>query len=326
MASVSILIVTWNSGAHLPRCLAALQAQTFTDFEIVVVDNGSTDGAVDALPERYPALAVQVERSAVNRGFAAANNMGARLASAPWLALLNADAFPEPDWLEKLLAAAQEWPQFLCFASRQLQANDPALLDGEGDAYHISGTAWRRGYNHAALPPGTPYRVFSACGAAALYHRETFLQAGGFDEDYFSYFEDVDLGFRLRLMDSGCLAVPAAVVHHVGSASTGKRSPFAVYYGLRNLVWTFFKDMPAPLIWYYLPLHLLLLLTFLLLHASRGTGGSALRALWDAARGLPAVLRKRRSIQAARRASWQKVRSAMTGGLMEPLREYMRRG
>jgi len=326
MPAVSLIIVTWNSAAHLPRCLAALKAQTFSDFEIVIVDNGSEDGAVEALNERFPGLALRLERNDTNRGFAAANNTGARLASSAWLALLNADAFPEPDWLQQLLAAAQEHPETLCFASRQLQDNDPGLLDGEGDAYHISGTAWRRGYNHAAGPGGAVRPVFSPCAAAALYHRATFLQAGGFDEDYFSYFEDVDLGFRLRLLGTGCLYVPAAVVRHVGSASTGKRSGFAIYHGLRNLVWTFFKDMPAPLFWLYLPLHLLLLGTLLALYTLRGSGGSALRAIWDAALGLPSALRKRRRIQAERKADWRQVGAALTGGLFEPLREYTRRG
>ncbi len=325
MPSVSILIVTWNSAAHLPRCLAALGAQTFSDFEIVIVDNGSTDGGVEALPDRFPALSFQVERNGENRGFAPANNAGARLASAPWLALLNADAFPEPDWLEKLLAAAQEHPEYLSFASRQLQDRDPELLDGEGDAYHVSGTAWRRGYGQRAGAVEAPRPVFSACGAAALYHRETFLQAGGFDEDYFAYFEDVDLGFRLRLAGTQCLYVPGAVVRHVGSASTGKRSGFAVHHGLRNLIWTFFKDMPSPMVWMYLPAHLLLLGALFTVYLFRGSGGPALRALWDAALGMPAVLRKRARVQAGRRGDWREVRAAMTRGLLEPVREYSNR-
>jgi GT2 family glycosyltransferase len=122
-------------------------------------------------------------------------------------------------------------------------------LDGAGDEYHVSGLAWRRFYNHLANGYGLkPEEVFGACAAAAMYRREDFLKIGGFDEDYFSYFEDVDLSFRLRLAGGRCLYVPDAIVHHVGSASTGKLSDFVVYYGHRNLVWTFFKDMPGTLV------------------------------------------------------------------------------
>ena len=140
---------------------------------------------------------------------------GARLARGQWLALLNADAFPEPDWLERLLEAAETIPNAF-FASRQIQANSTELLDGEGDVYHISGLAWRRNYGLPVLEKFDTEEIFSSCAAAALYPRQAFLDAGGFDEDYFSYHEDVDLGFRLRLKGLRCFYVPKAVVYHVG--------------------------------------------------------------------------------------------------------------
>ena len=132
----SVIIVTWNSAAHLPRCLASLSVQTFKDFEIILEDNGSTDGSAEGLERRWPALRLRVERLGENKGFAAANNLGARLARGHWLALFNSDAFPDPDWLEKLLQAAERYSEFSFFVSRQLQANAPYLLDGTGDVYH----------------------------------------------------------------------------------------------------------------------------------------------------------------------------------------------
>jgi GT2 family glycosyltransferase len=261
-----------------------------------------------------------------NVGFATANNIGARLARGKWLVLLNADAFPEPDWLEKLLQAADANPEYSFFSSRQVQANKPELLDGTGDAYHISGLAWRNNYQ---LPSKThsfdKKDVFSACGAAALYLREDFLQAGGFDEDYFSYFEDVDLGFRLRLAGKKCLYVPEAVVHHVGSASTGKRSDFSVYYGYRNMILTFFKDMPSPLIWIFLPLHVCTVLFFVLYLALRGQGRVILRAIVDAIRGLPKMLAKRKDIQRNKKIKPLDLLEVMSTGLLEPYQEFMKR-
>jgi GT2 family glycosyltransferase len=324
---VSILLLVWNNHEHLPTCLNALQAQTFQDFEIVLVENGSANpGDLKDVRTNHPAFNIVIERQKTNVGFAAGNNIGARLATGKWLALLNVDAFPQPDWLESLLRAADEHPQVGAFTSRQVQFHAPHLLDGAGDSYHITGLAWRRFYNRSVQEYGLEGgEVFSACPAAAMYLREEFMRAEGFDEDYFSYFEDVDLGFRLRLQGQKCLYVPAAIVHHVGSASTGKRSDFSVHYGYRNMIWTFFKNMPSPLLWVFLPLHVFTVLFFMGYLSLRGQGGAIGRAVVDAMRGLPAVLEKRKNIQRGRKvSSWELLR-VMSTGLLEPYLEFIRR-
>jgi GT2 family glycosyltransferase len=197
---ISIILVAWNNKTHLRHCFSALSKKTLRDFEVILVDNGSTDGSIDGMGSRWPDLQLRVERLASNLGFASANNTGVRLARGEWIVLLNADAFPEPAWLENLLKAAEQNPQYNFFSSRQIQYNGTHLLDGAGDEYHVSGLAWRRYYNHIQSEYGLQQEeVFSACAAAAMYRREDFLKVGGFDEDYFSYFEDVDLGFRPRL-------------------------------------------------------------------------------------------------------------------------------
>jgi GT2 family glycosyltransferase len=319
---VSIVIVSWNNAELLPRCLDSLLQQTFRDFEVIIIDNGSRDGGADGLEQRYPQLGPHVERLPTNLGFARANNLGARMAHGRWLALLNTDAFPQPDWLEEIVQAARRRPGFSFFSSRQIQLSQPDLLDGAGDEYHISGLAWRRFYNYEAGRYGLrEEEVFAACGAAAVFSREDFLGVGGFDEDYFSYFEDVDVSFRLRLDGGRCLYVPQAVVYHVGSASTGKTSPFAIYHGHRNMVWTFFKNMPGPLLWGYLPLHILLNLTFVASFLLKGRGPAILRAKWDALHGLPAILRKRRQIQASRKAAVREIWRVLNRDWLAPYRE-----
>lgn len=306
---VSIVLVTWNSAQHLPRCLACLAGQSFSDFEVVIVDNGSSDNSLEKLEEKYPTLQFSIKKLDTNQGFAVANNLAAQLARGKWLALLNTDAFPEPTWLEELLKAAADQPEFNFFASRQLQANAPDLLDGIGDVYHISGLAWRRGYNQPALQAGlSSCEVFSTCAAAALYLREKFIEVGGFDTDYFSYFEDVDLSFRLRLAGGRCLYVSTAVVYHLGSASTGKASDFSAYYGQRNLVWTYFKDMPLALFWLYLPLHILMNIFLFLVKDQKSV---VLRAKVDAIRGLPAILKKRKQVQQLRTVKIREVDRVM---------------
>jgi GT2 family glycosyltransferase len=221
--------------------------------------------------------------------------------------------------LEKLLQAAERHPEFSFFASRQLQANAPHLLDGAGDALHINGLAWRRYASWPAAQFGLePEEVFSPCAAAALYPRRAFLQVGGFDEDFFSYHEDVDLGFRLRLQGFRCLYVPDAVVHHIGSATLGAQSDFALYHWQRNFIWSFVQNMPAALLGIALPLHLAANFIYQIVYTRRGRGKVLWKAKWDALRGLGHALRKRSRVQKDRKVSNAELLRVMEHGLLQP--------
>lgn len=293
---------------------------------MIIIDNSSFDGETYQLAQEFHDLNLYIEYLNSNQGFASANNIGACLASGKWIALLNADAYPEPDWLENLLKAAEHNPEHAAFSSRQIQYDSPHLLDGAGDGYHVSGLAWRNSYNLPAEKYGLEEcEIFSPCAAAALYSREEFLKLGGFDEDYFSYFEDVDLGFRLRLNGTKCLYVPDAVVHHVGSASTGKRSDFSVFHGYRNMIWTFFKDMPSPYFWLFLPLHISVIMFFAVFLTLRGQGKAIWGAIFDAIRGLPKMLAKRKRIQKNIKVKPRELIRVMSTGLFEPYQEFIKR-
>jgi GT2 family glycosyltransferase len=301
---VSVIIVNWNGERFLARCLAALMEQTVTPHEIILVDNASSDGSVEIV-RQYPSVRLMIQ--SLNTGFARGNNLAiaATSAESKWIVLLNPDAFAEPLWLEKLLDAAKSNPEFEMFGSKLVNAADPALQDGDGDAYHMSGLVWRMGHGVPVSNTVEVVReVFSPCAAAALYRRSILCANGGFDEDYFCYVEDVDLGFRLRLAGYRCLYVPESVAHHVGSGTTGgQHSEFALYHGHRNLVWTFVKDMPGILFWLLLPLHLLLNLVSIIWLALRGQGGIIWRAKCDALMGLPKMWRKRQQLQKTRVAT-----------------------
>ena len=310
---VGVVIVNKNAGPHLAHALESLERQTIAPQRIIVVDNASDDGSLDGLDARFPS--VEIVRSPENLGFAAANDLAARMCDdCAFVALLNPDAFPEPDWLETLLAAAAAHPECAVFGSRLVLAEDGGTLDGTGDQYHVSGTAWRRDQNAPATVERAEGETFSACAAAALYRRDAFLAAGGFDESFFCYYEDTDLAFRLRLAGHGCLYVPGAVARHVGSATTGLLSAFTIYYSSRNQVWVYAKNMPRPLFWLYLPQHLLVNVLTTLSYALKGQGRAALRGKRDALRGLGSVLAQRRRIQAARVATSRDLRQAMTRG------------
>ena len=299
----SVVMLYWNSGRFLAEALDALEHQTCKDFELILLDNGSPEPLDDAVLARYPSLPLTVLRSESNLGFAGGNNLAARSARGEYLVLLNADAFPEPEWLAELWRAGQEHPG-ACFASRQLLANDPTRLDGEWNVYAASGLAWRKSHGQP-LAKGHPTEreVISACAAASAYPLSAFQEAVGFDEDFFAYMEDVDLDLRLRLLGYPCRYLPRAVVRHVGSGSTAVRGEFSMRLSHRNLIWTYVKNMPGAFFWLLLPAHLLVNLAYCLAGALTGRGKLIARAKWEALQGLPAAWQKRRQIQQSRRLS-----------------------
>ncbi|CAN7509917.1 glycosyltransferase family 2 protein [Phenylobacterium sp. LjRoot219] len=301
---VSVVVVAYESGPLLGDCLSALRAQTTRDLEIILIDNASRDGAAEAAARGAPD--VTFIANAENLGFAAAVNQGARLARGRWLALLNPDAFPQANWLEALLAAAATYPEVQCFASRQLMAEDPGRLDGLGDVMSAAGFGFRGGYGQPDPGLAGPAWVFSACGGAMMIDRELFLGMGGFDERLFCYCEDVDLGYRLQLQGRRTLLVPAAVVRHVGSASSGgPRSDFATFHGTRNRLWIYLKNTPPLLLWLTLPLHLLATAVLFSRHHARGELAAPWRGFVAALKGLPLALQARRESQRQRRVgSW----------------------
>jgi GT2 family glycosyltransferase len=311
---VGVVIVNYNAAGFLGRALDALGRQTRPPDRLIVVDNASTDGSAEGLERALPA--VEVVRLDENVGFAAANNVGVRAASdCDWVALLNPDAFPEPDWLERLVDATRAEPGYSFFASRLLLAEDPDKVDGTGDVYHVSGLAFRRDHGRPVAHAVRPQEeVFAPCAAAALYRREAFLAVGGFDERYFAYLEDLDLAFRLRLAGHRCLYVPSSTALHHGSAIAGRTSDFTIYHSQRNLVWTYLKNMPSPLVWVYLPQHLLVNVVALVAYSLLGQPRAIVRAKQDALRGLPRVLAERRRLQRKRAVSARELRRLMGKG------------
>ncbi len=298
---VAVIIVNYNAGARLARCLACLEAQTFRSFETIVVDNGSKDDSLAAA--RASALRPRIIEAGQNLGFAAANNLAARTTGAEWLAFLNPDAYAEPDWLENLLAGARRYPFADAFGSTQTDAAAPGVLDGVGDVFSIFGIPYRGGFGWpaAAIPPDG--ECFSPCAAAAMYRRRTYAALGGFDETFFCYGEDTDLGFRLRLSGGKCVQLEQARVAHEGSGVSGRRSDFTVYHGNRNRIWLAYKNLPGLLYWPTAPLRLAADLYLLPRAFMFGVGPAYVRALKDGYGRLHELAARRRAIQAARRAS-----------------------
>lgn len=305
----AVIVVTYNSRDHFERLSSALRAQT-APFELFIVDNDSTPDQRPSAEDFPDARILQFED---NLGFAAANNRAAELFDGEFLALLNPDAFPEPTWLAELLAAADRWPHAAAFGSTQVAADSPEHFDGLGDCYSFAGVPWRGGFGWSrdALP-ASDGEIFSPCAAAALYRNADWRAVGGFDESFFCYCEDVDLGFRLRLAGRACIQAPNALVHHIGSASSGRRSRFAVFHGTRNRIWTYLKNMPLGLLLFSLPAHLIATFCFLAISPLRGTGRATFDGILAAMPAFGRIMRERRDIQRARKARTPAIARAMS--------------
>lgn len=307
--SAAIVVVTYNSRAHFPALKAALEAQT-SRFELWVVDNCSRASECPK-PGDFPAGA-HIVQLGENIGFAAANNYAVERTTTQCAALLNPDAFPAPDWLEKLIEAAERRPEAGCIASLLLMADDDGRYDGVGDCLHACGASWRGARGRTRREGLREGYVFSACAAAALYRVEAWRALGGFDPAYFCYHEDTDLGFRLRLAGWETVLAPGAIARHVGGGGSHASADFAAYHSTRNGIWTFYKNMPTPLLLALAPLQLawcLYLLWSALLH---GRAGAIAQAMRDAVVGMPEAWAKRRAIQRARRANWLATARALT--------------
>jgi N-acetylglucosaminyl-diphospho-decaprenol L-rhamnosyltransferase len=309
----SIIILNYNGRRWLPACLDALTSQQGAPpFEIVVADNGSTDGSAALVRERWPAA--RVVETGSNLGFAAGNNAGARDARGDWLVFLNNDTAPEPGWIACLFAEAAAHPDFDLITSRIVFMHDPSVLDSAGDGYVRAGGAFKHGYGAPSADFAASREVFGACGAAFMIRREVFERLGGFDARFFLNFEDVDLSYRARLAGLRVWYAASAVVRHAGSGSLGAVSDAAVYYGQRNLEWTWIKNTPASLFWRTAASHVVYSLAGVAHYVRIGRGGAAIRGKLAALAALPGVLSDRRRVQALRTVPGDDVTALMERG------------
>ncbi len=315
---VSVVIVNYNSRHLLGKCVDSLLLQTFREWEAIIVDNGSRDDSL--LMARTDDSRIKVVRCGQNLGFAAANNHGISLARGEWIATLNPDAFPEADWLEKLVDATVRYPDILFFGSTQLQADNPEIIDGAGDCYHALGIPWRGGFGQplTSLPPEG--EVFGPCAAAAMYSASALNRVGGFDESFFCYCEDIDLAFRLRLLGERCIQVAGAVVHHQGSAISGAESFFTLFHSSRNRLWTFVKNMPGPLLVVLLPWHIAATCYLLFRFRNAARFKPQRDGLIAGFLGLWRILKDRRKVQTQRRINSLRCALALTWS-MDALRQ-----
>lgn len=295
---VSVIVLNWNGKKFLPECLDSLAVQTFRDFEVVLVDNGSADGSAQLVRERYPW--VRLVELPENAGFAAGNNRGFEAASGAFIVALNNDTSVAADFLAQLVAVAQADPKAGMVAGKMLNFYDRRRIDAVALKIGVNGLGYNIGYGEQDAGQHDGATPFGPCGGAALYRREMIEEVGFFDPDFFAYYEDFDLAWRGRLAGWGCLCAPKAVVYHVHSATSGEWSRFKVYQTHRNKWYVIAKNWPAGVILKRLPSLLLADAAALALACLRGRGGSGLRARFHFLLELPNLLRKRKEVQGKR--------------------------
>ncbi|MCK9418525.1 MAG: glycosyltransferase family 2 protein [Nitrospirae bacterium] len=312
---ISVVIVNWNGKYLLGECLDSLLAQSVGGVEIILVDNGSQDGSAEYVLERY--RDVRVVSLPENIGFAGGNNAGIRIASGKYIALLNNDTRVDPEWIPNLLKEAEAGPANVgMWASKILSYDNPNIIDNVGLLLYPDGLG--RGKGRMEKDEGQydqTGEAFFPSGCAGLYRREMLDEVGLFDEEFFAYADDVDLGLRARLAGWQCIYVPSAKVYHKYSASSSAHSPFKAFLVERNRIWVLLKYYPMEMI-LISPLGTLTRLLFHLYGALAGKGASGrfteqrsifdamavlLKAWYSALSALPGIIRQRRAFSTVRK-------------------------
>jgi len=296
---ITLVIPNWNGREHLETCLKSVQAQTRRPSRTILVDNGSTDGSVEFVEQAFPW--VDCVRLGHNTGFAVAVNRGIRAGTGEFVALLNNDTELDPEWLGLLAGALEQDGSAGMAACKMLRFDSRAVLDGAGDALTRAGAPFTRGSGEPddGRFDAASY-VFGACAGAAVYRRALFEGVGHFDEDFVSYYEDVDLCLRATLAGWRCIYVPGARCYHKRGASSARQPAYPIRMQERNLTALYVKDFPLEVLVRRGPVIVASRIRRTWRAFAAGTGSATLRGLWDGVKLIPLMLSKRRGVQRGR--------------------------
>ena len=244
MKKVTVIIPNYNGKEYLKNCLESVITETKIPIDIIVVDNGSQDGSVKELEEVFPQ--VQFLFLYKNYGFSKAVNTGIRKARTPYVILLNNDTQIKAGFVEALLQRIESDERIFSVEAKMLQYHDKEKIDSAGTFYNVFGWARARGKDKSVEKYNEACRTFAACAGAAIYRRNLFEETGVFDENYFAYLEDIDIGYRARICGYYNAYEPKAQVYHVGSAVSGSRyNEFKVRISARNNIYLIHRNMPV---------------------------------------------------------------------------------
>jgi hypothetical protein len=308
--SVSIITPNWNGLIHLKGCFDSIRHQTVKPLETIMVDNGSTDGSLEYVRKSHPH--VHIIGLSRNYGFAYAVNRGIEFARGEFIALLNNDTELDSRWLEEMVFALNNDPTLGSVACKMVNFYDHTLIDSAGDRLTRFGSPYSRGYRER---DGASFSrrelVFGTCAGAALYRKEVFTTIGQFDEDFVSYYEDVDFSFRAQLAGFKCLYVPEAVCYHKRGATSSNSASYPIRMQERNLTAFYIKNFPLVILLGQLPFILASRVRRVYRSVRAGWGRPTWQGLVQGLALVPRMLKKRRSIQRSRVVSIGYVNSLM---------------
>jgi len=317
---ISVVVLNWNGLQVLDDCLRSLHNQTYRPIEMIVVDNASTDGSVDFLKEQFQDVRLIINEK--NLGFGAGNNIGIRASHGKYIMMLNNDTRLDPRCVEELKRSIEKDERYGACASKILLENQPDIIDGVGIVVCPDGLSFGRGRLEKSDRYDEEEEIFFASDGACLYRREMLDDIGLYDEDFFAYADETDMGWRARLAGWKCIYSPKAIVYHHHSTSSGGRvSAFKAFLVERNRIWVALKNFPISLIllgqfytlWRYV---------FQTYGALRGRGAAGrfttgssktelikilLKVYLSACKKLPLMLKKRKMIQRKKRISNREV-------------------
>lgn len=297
---VSIIVVNWNGKKTVAECLDFLSAQTYKNYEIIFIDNHSTDNSAELVKERYNLdKFIALDK---NYGYAEANNIGFKEAEGEYVALVNNDAVLDKNWLLKTVDVFRnnELKNVASVATKIINYRQRNLIDTAGVEYFGFGAGWDyKGLAVDSKEVNQRKEVFGACATAALYRKEVIDKIGLFDPHYFIYFEDTDLAFKLRLFGYKCVYEPQAVCYHYGGLKQDKNSKFYIHFGRRNIEFLFFKNMQGSLLAKYLWSHCLYELALFLFFSLAGKGIPFIKAKIEFLKNLGYLLQERKKLKLA---------------------------
>lgn len=245
---LSVIIPNWNGKHFLAECVDSLEEQTFRDFETILVDNGSTDGSAEFAEERYGDF-IRIIQNKRNLGFTGGNNVGIRAARGKYIVLLNNDTWAAPNWLEELVNATHLDRTIGMWASKVYSYYRRNRIEAVGELIYWDGLSRSRGqFEQEQGQYERVEEIFFPPGCGGMYRKAVFEEIGLFDEDFFAYADDAEIGIRARLAGWRCVLVPKAILYHKNSGSTGQYSPFKAFYVERNRFWITIKYFPLPLL------------------------------------------------------------------------------
>lgn len=316
MSKVSIVIINYNGKGLTKDCLKSLEKQTFKDFEVIIVDNNSSDGSLNEIYNYVKSSplssGIQIIPLKNNTGFSGGNIEGLKYAKSKYIALLNNDTEPEEEWLEKLANAMDDAPEVGIGASK-LIVYETDIIDSAGDGCSTSFKGFKRGEGENSSHYDKQEYIFGACAGAAIYRRSMIQETGFLDEDFFLIHEDTDLNLRAQIYGWKILFVPTAIVFHKVRSTIGDMSNTAIYYTLRNSEFVRIKNVPVSLLVRYTPELLLAFFLEMVYFAVRHRHPLLyVKAKIDVARMLPAMIKKRRVIMSSMKISNEELLKLVT--------------